>query len=149
MSPIHFVWATPAQVEELKQIDEAQEKINLKKEWIQYRYELASHDCYAKFFTVSCLKDARNNYRAELLPVRQEELAMHEHQRELKEALKNERDLERQAESADPNKAKERANNRKAFDEKQQKRADRAAELEERRKDAAKRSEENHNASPF
>jgi hypothetical protein len=47
------------------------------------------------------------------------------------------------AEKADPAKAAERAENVRAFEQKQEDAAKRAADLEERRKDAPRRAQEN------
>lgn len=143
------VLATPAQIQELKQIEEIQEKLDLQKQWAKYRLDKSNVDCYKKFFTSACLKDNRAVYNQELRVIREQELPMHDRQRELKEALKTERDKEREAERNDPSKAKERDDNRRAFEEKQEKRVQRARDLEERRKDADKRSKENRNSSPF
>ena len=62
---------------------------------------------------------------------------------------KDEKDQIRVAEYQDPKKVQERANNRAAYEEKQRLRAERAVELEERKKDAEKRSQENKQTSPL
>lgn len=141
--------ANPVAEAELKKIDEIQSQLNIKKDWAKYRYEETSAACYKKFFTDSCLKDARAAYRRETLDIRTQELPMHDRQRELKEALKNERDQKRRLESQDPQKAAQRADNKKAFEEKQEKMIERTLDLEDRRKDAAKRAQENRQTSPF
>jgi hypothetical protein len=141
--------ATPVAEAELKKIDEIQSQLNVKKDWAKFRYDEASAACYTKFFTDSCLKDARAIYRKETLDIRNQELPMHDRQRELKETLKTERDQKRRLESQDPKKAAQRADNKKAFEEKQEKMIERTLDLEERRKDAAKRAQENRQTSPF
>jgi len=142
-------YATPEIEAELKKIDEIQAQLNLKKDWAQYRFDQASVECYQKFFTSSCIKDARKIYRQETLAIRSQELPMNDRQRQLKELLKTERDNQRRLEREDPKRALERAENKKAYEEKQAKMIERTQELEERRKDAPKRSEGNRNASPF
>lgn len=141
--------ANPVAETELKNIDEIQSQLNVKKDWAKYRYDEASAACYKKFFTDSCLKDARTAYRQETLDIRNQELPMHDRQRELKEILKSERDQKRKLESQNPQKAAQRADNKKAFEEKQEKMIERTLDLEERRKDAAKRAQENRQTSPF
>lgn len=46
----------------------------------------------------SCLKDARATYRKEIDPIRDQEVAVHEVQRKLRESLKNQEDIKRAAE---------------------------------------------------
>lgn len=142
-------FATPEAEAELKKIDEIQTQLNLKKDWAKYRFEQASALCYEKFFTASCLSDAKAAYRQEIIEIRNQELPMHDRQRALKESLKTERDRQRKLEREDPKRAQERLEKRKAYEEKQKKMTERTLELEERRKDAPKRSEGNRNASPF
>lgn len=83
------VFASPAAEAELKKIDEIQSQLNLKKDWAKFRYDEASTACYNKFFTDSCLKDARKIYRQETLDIRTQELPMHDRQRELKRNSEN------------------------------------------------------------
>lgn len=149
LSFVGLTLANPEQVQELKKIDEVQERLDLQKQWARYRLDKANVECYKKFFTTSCLKDNRAIYNQEMKVIRDQELPMHDRQRDLKESLKTERDKERETERNDPEKVKERADNRRAFEEKQERRVQRARDLEERRKDADKRSKENRNSSPF
>lgn len=74
---------------------------------------------------------------------------MHNRQREVNEFIKDEKDQLRFADYADPQKVKQRAENRANFEEKQRLRSEREAELEQRRKDAEKRAKENRNTSPL
>jgi hypothetical protein len=134
---------------ELKLLDELQEKINLKKQWTTYRYDNDVVACYSKYFMDHCLKKSRNEHLKEYKLIRDQELALHERQRYLKELIKDERDDQRNSERIDPQKVKERAANVKAYEEKQKLRAERAQDLEERRKDADSRAQENKNSSPF
>jgi len=57
--------------------------------------------------------------------------------------LKDQEDIKRAAERASPEKAVERSDNQREYEEKQKDAAARAAELEQRRKDAPKRAQEN------
>lgn len=141
--------ALPEVETELKQIEDIQIQLNTKKDWAKFRYDELVVQCYKKFFTDYCIKDARAAYRQETLAIRNQELPMHDRQRELKEILKTERDKKRQLEAQDPQKVKQRAVNKKAFEEKQEKMIERTLDLEDRRRDAAKRAQENRNASPF
>jgi hypothetical protein len=90
-----------------------------------------------------CLSQTRAQYRKEIDPIRVQEVELNAAQRELRRLLKDERDAKRIADKADPAKAAERAENVRAFEEKQQDAAKRAADLEERRKDAPRRAQEN------
>ena len=144
-----FAHASSEVEAELKKIEDIQVQLNTKKDWAKFRYDELVVQCYKKFFTDSCIKDARAAYRQETLAIRNQELPMHDRQRELKEILKTERDKQRQLESQDPQKAKQRAGNKKAYEEKQEKMIERTLELEERRKDAAKRAQEHRQTSPF
>ena len=139
----------PAEQAELDDIDIRQENINLQKDWAQYRYEQAQHDCYAKFFTTNCLDQARLVHRKEMREIRAQEVLMHDRQRALKAILKDERDAQRDAERKDPIKADQRTENVKAYEQKQIDKANREAELEKKRADAKDRAEENKKASPF
>lgn len=141
--------ATPQEALELKEIDVIQEKLNLQRDWADYRFEKSKNECYSKFFTTSCLKDAKQLHDQEIKKIRAQEVPMHDKQRNLKESLKNERDMERAAERSDPKKEQERVKNRRVFEEKQADRAQREKDLEERRQDAQKRSQENRSSSPF
>lgn len=94
-------------------------------------------------FVNSCLQDARAKYRREIDPIRAQEVLLNDNQRILRDRIKTQRDAERAAERSDPKRAQERADNEKAFQQKQKEAAARAADLEERRKDAPRRAQEN------
>lgn len=143
------VFATPEEQLELKELELTQEKLNLQKDWIKYRFEKSKNECYSKFFTNSCLRDAKEVHDKEVKNIRVQEIPMHDRQRELKESLKNQRDEERNLEKRDPKHALEREKNRRVYEEKQADRAQREKDLEERRQDAQKRSQENRSSSPF
>jgi hypothetical protein len=64
-------------------------------------------------------------------------------QRKLRESLKNQEDIKRATERASAEKAAERAANQREYEAKQKAAAERAADLEQRRKDAPKRAQEN------
>jgi hypothetical protein len=137
------VLATPAEEAELEQLDRIEQELELQREWAKYRWGKASSECYQNYWVNSCLKDARALYRKEIDPIRQQEVALHEVQRKLRESLKNQEDIKRAAERASSEKAAERAANQAEFEQKQKDAAARAADLEQRRKDAPKRAQEN------
>ena len=135
--------ATPAQEAELERLDSIEAELTLQREWVDYRWKKASSECYQKYLVNRCLSQARTQYRKEIDPIRAQEVELNAAQRELRELLKDERDAKRIADRADPAKAAERTENKRAFEEKQQDAAKRAADLEERRKDAPRRAQEN------
>ena len=135
--------ATPAQEAELEKLDKIEAELTLQREWADYRWKKASSECYEKYLVNRCLSQTRAQYRKEIDPIRVQEVELNAAQRELRRLLKDERDAKRKAEKADPAKAAERAENVRAFEEKQQDAAKRAADLEERRKDAPRRAQEN------
>jgi hypothetical protein len=135
--------ATPAQEAELEKLDKIEAELSLQREWADYRWKKASAECYQKYLVNRCLSQTRAQYRKEIDPIRAQEVELNTAQRELRKLLKDERDAKRIAEKADPAKAAERAENVRAFEEKQQDAAKRAADLEERRKDAPRRAQEN------
>jgi len=137
------VLATPAEEAELEQLNKIEQELELQREWAKYRWGKASSECYQQYWVNSCIKDARANYRKEIDPIREQEVALHEVQRKLRESLKNQEDIKRAAERASPEKAAERAANQREFEQKQKDAAVRAADLEQRRKDAPKRAQEN------
>lgn len=137
------VLATPAEEAELEQLNKIEQELELQREWAKYRWGKTSSECYQKYWVNSCLKDARADYRKEIDPIREQEVALHEVQRKLRESLKNQEDIKRAAERASPEKAAERAANQQEYEQKQKDAAARAADLEQRRKDAPKRAQEN------
>ena len=138
-----LVLATPAEEAELEQLNAIEKELEVQREWAKYRWEKASFECYKNYWVNYCLSSARAEYREELDPIREQEVALHEVQRTLRKSLKDQEDQRRIAERAAPEKAIERAENQKEFEEKQKAAAARAAELEQRRKDAPKRAQEN------
>ena len=135
--------ATPAEEAELEQLDKIEQELELQREWSKFRWGKASSECYQEYWVNSCLRSARANYRKEIDPIREQEVALHEVQRKLRESLKTQEDAKRAAERASPEKAAERAANQREFEQKQKDAAARAADLEQRRKDAPKRAQEN------
>jgi len=135
--------ATPAQEAELEKLDLIEAELTLQREWADYRWKKASSECYQKYLVNRCLSQARAQYRKEIDPIRAQEVELNTAQRELRTLLKDERDAKRKAEKSDPAKAAERAENIRAFEEKQRDAARRAEDLEERRKDAPRRAKEN------
>ena len=128
---------------ELERLNRIEAELTLQREWADYRWKKTNSECYAKFFVNSCLEDARAKYRREIEPIRSQEVLLNENQRIFKDRIKTQRDAQRAAERADPKRSQERANNEKAFQQKQKEAAARAADLEERRKDAPRRAQEN------
>jgi hypothetical protein len=128
---------------ELEGLNQIEAELTLQREWAEYRWKKTNSECYAKFFVNSCLVDARGKYRREIDPIRAQEVLLNENQRIFKDRIKTQRDAQRAAERSDPKRSQERADNEKAFQQKQKEAAARAADLEERRKDAPRRAQEN------
>jgi ketopantoate reductase len=137
------VFATPAEEAELEQLNGIEKELEVQREWAKYRWEKSSSECYQRYWVNYCLNNARALYRKEIDPIREQEVALHEVQRKLRESLKNQEDIKRAAERASPEKAAERVANQREFEQKQKDAAARAADLEQRRKDAPKRAQEN------
>ena len=135
--------ATPAQEAELEKLDKIEAELTLQREWADYRWKKASSECYQKYLVNRCLSQTRAQYRKEIDPIRAQEVELNTAQRELRRLLKDERDAKRIADKADPTKEAERAQNKRAFEQKQVDAAKRAEDLEERRKDAPRRAQEN------
>jgi hypothetical protein len=144
-----FTVAGPLEDKELKELGEIQEKLDTQRDWIKYRYDQKVIDCYSYFFMQRCMDRARSDYLKDSKPIRDQEIALHDRKRVVNEAIKDEKDQLRIAEYKDPKKAKERAENRAAYEEKQRLREERIHELEERRKDAPARADENRKSSPL
>ena len=138
-----LVLATPAEEAELAQLDKIEQDLELQREWAKYRWGKAQSDCYQKYWVNYCIGSARTQYRKEIDPITEQEIALHEVQRKLRKSLKDQEDIKRAAERASPVKAAERTDNQREFEEKQKAAAVRAADLEQRRKDAPKRAQEN------
>ena len=135
--------ATPAEEAQLEQLDKIERDLELQRDWAKYRWDKSNSECYQKYWVNSCLKDARAAYRKEIDPIRVQEVELHEVQRKLRASIKDQRDATKIAERASAEKAAERAANQKEFEEKQKAAAARAADVEQRRKDAPKRAQEN------
>jgi hypothetical protein len=146
---IGYASANQAQEQELQELEKVQSNLDTQKEWVKYRYDKSLAECYAYFWMQKCSDKARVIYLKESQAIRDQEIALHNRQRELNEYLKDEKDQARYADYADPEKVKERAQNRANFEEKQRLRAQREADLEERKKDAEKRAQENRKTSPL
>ena len=134
---------TPAEEAELDKLDKIEAELELQRDWAKYRWGKASSECYENYWVNYCLRNARAQYRKEIDPIGEQERALHEVQRNLRKSIKDQEDQKRAAERASPLKAAERADNQREFDEKQKAAAARAADLEQRRKDAPKRAQEN------
>ena len=135
--------ATPAEEVELAKLDKIESELELQREWAKYRWGKASSDCYQNYWVNYCLRSARAEYRKEIDPISEQERALHEVQRNLRKSIKDQEDQKRAAERASPVKAVERTDNQREFEDKQKAAAARAADLEQRRKDAPKRAQEN------
>lgn len=135
--------ATPAEETQLEQLDKIERELELQRDWAKYRWEKTNSECYQKYWVNSCLKDSRAEYRKEIDPIRVQEVELHEVQRKLRASIKDQRDAAKIAERASAEKAAERSANQKDFEEKQKAAAARAADVEQRRKDAPKRAQEN------
>ena len=135
--------ATPAEEAELDRLDKIEQELEVQRDWAKYRWGKASSECYQNYWVNYCLGSARADYRKEIDPIDDQERALHEVQRNLRKSIKDQEDKKRAAERASPEKAAERADNQREFDEKQKAAAARAADLEQRRKDAPKRAQEN------
>ena len=138
-----LVLATPAEEAQLEQLDGIERDLELQRDWAKYRWEKTSSECYQKYWVNRCLSESRAQYRKEIDPIRAQEVELHEVQRKLRASLKDQRDAQKIAERASAEKAAERSANQKEFEEKQKAAAARAADLEQRRKDAPKRAQEN------
>ena len=138
-----IAFATPAEEAELAKLDKIEQELELQREWAKYRWGKASSDCYQNYWVNYCLRSARAEYRKEVDPISEQERALHEVQRNLRKSVKDQEDQKRAAERASPLKAAERTDNQREFEEKQKAAAARAADLEQRRKDAPKRAQEN------
>ena len=138
-----LVIATPAEEAQLEQLDKIERELELQRDWAKYRWEKTNTECYQKYWVNSCLKDSRAEYRKEIDPIREQEVELHEVQRKLRASIKDQRDAAKIAERASAEKAAERTANQKEFEEKQKAAAARAADVEQRRKDAPRRAQEN------
>ena len=138
-----LVLATPAEEARLEQLNKIEQELELQREWAKYRWGKAQAECYQKYWVNYCIGSARSQYRKEIDPITEQEIALHDEQRKLRKSLKDQEDIKRAAERASPVKAAERVDNQREFEEKQKAAAARAADLEQRRKDAPKRAQEN------
>ena len=138
-----LVLATPAEEAELDQLDKIEQELETQRDWAKYRWGKASSECYKNYWVNYSLSSARAQYRKEIDPITQQEIALHEVQRNLRKNIKDQNDQKRAAERASPEKAAERVDNQREYEDKQKAAAARAADLEQRRKDAPKRAQEN------
>jgi hypothetical protein len=139
----NVVLATPAEEAQLEQLDKIEHELELQRDWAKYRWDKTNSECYQQYWVNRCLSQSRAQYRKEIDPIRAQEVELHEAQRGLRSSIKDQRDAAKIAERASSEKAAERAANQKDFEEKQKAAAARAADVEQRRKDAPKRSQEN------
>ena len=135
--------ATPAEEAQLEQLDKIEQELELQRDWAKYRWEKTNTECYQKYWVNRCLSESRAQYRKEIDPIQTQEVELHEVQRALRSSLKDQRDAAKIAERGSAEKAAERTANQKEFEEKQKAAAARAADVEQRRKDAPRRAQEN------
>ena len=138
-----MVLATPAEEAQLEQLDKIEQELELQRDWAKYRWGKTNSECYQKYWVNRCLSQSRAEYRKEIDPIQAQEVELHEVQRKLRASIKDQRDAAKIAERASAEKAAERSANQKEFEEKQKAAAARAADVEQRRKDAPKRAQEN------
>ena len=138
-----IVLATPAEEAQLEQLDKIEQELELQRDWAKYRWGKTNSECYQKYWVNRCLSQSRAEYRKEIDPIQAQEVELHEVQRKLRASIKDQRDAAKIAERASAEKAAERSANQKEFEEKQKAAAARAADVEQRRKDAPKRAQEN------
>ena len=138
-----MVLATPAEEAQLEQLDKIEQELELQRDWAKYRWGKTNSECYQKYWVNRCLSQSRAEYRKEIDPIQAQEVDLHEVQRKLRASIKDQRDAAKIAERASAEKAAERSANQKEFEEKQKAAAARAADVEQRRKDAPKRAQEN------
>lgn len=138
-----LVLATPAEEAQLEQLDKIEQELELQRDWAKYRWGKTNSECYQKYWVNRCLSQSRAEYRKEIDPIQAQEVELHEVQRKLRASIKDQRDAAKIAERASAEKAAERSANQKEFEEKQKAAAARAADVEQRRKDAPKRAQEN------
>ena len=138
-----LVVATPEEEAQLESLNKIDQQLELQRDWAKYRWEKAQNECYTHYWVSYCLSGARSDYRKAIDPIGTQQVALHTEQRRIRESLKDQKDAEKIANRASPEKAAERVENKQKYEQKQKDAAQRAADLEERRKDAPKRSQEN------
>ncbi|MBT8587308.1 hypothetical protein G6675_03320 [Polynucleobacter paneuropaeus] len=138
-----LAFATPEEEAQLDSLDKIDQQLELQRDWAKYRWEKAQNECYTHYWVSYCLSGARSDYRKAIDPIGTQQVALHAEQRKIRESLKDQKDAEKIASRASPEKAAERAENKQKYEQKQKDAAQRAADLEQRRKDAPKRSQEN------
>ncbi|QWD84355.1 hypothetical protein ICU98_03135 [Polynucleobacter sp. MWH-P3-07-1] len=138
-----LAFATPEEEAQLDSLDKIDQQLELQRDWAKYRWEKAQNECYKHYWVSYCLSSARSDYRKAIDPIGTQQVALHAEQRKIRESVKDQRDAQKIADRASPEKAAERAENKQKYEQKQKDAATRAADLEQRRKDAPKRSQEN------
>lgn len=115
--------------ERAKAFDAREHVLDKRTSEMNYRYAVAQHDCYSRFFVNDCLDKARDAMRVEKGDIRTARLALSDERRsdrarkrDQDEAAARQRDL---AEA--PQRAQNEQRNRAAFDAKQQQHAEQAA----------------------
>lgn len=90
-----------------------------------YRYAVAEHDCYSRFFVNHCLGVARDKMREERASIRQAQLALDDEQRAVRAKQRDEQIALKQAQNAAeaPQRAANEAANAAAFRDKQEQNA--------------------------
>ncbi|WP_153075052.1 hypothetical protein [Paraburkholderia bonniea] len=90
-----------------------------------YRYAVAQHNCYSKFFVNHCLNKARNAMRSVQADIRKEQLALDDEQRVARAYQRDQQAALTQArnEAEAPQRAAEDARNAQAYEDKQRQHA--------------------------
>ncbi|MFP3560757.1 hypothetical protein SB861_60765, partial [Paraburkholderia sp. SIMBA_049] len=73
--------AVPVAASATQDFDARQKVLNQRSAENDYRYAVAEHDCYSKFFVNHCLGNARDRMLEERASIRQEQLALDDEQR--------------------------------------------------------------------
>lgn len=125
-----------------KQFDARQKALDQRTEENNYRYGVAEHDCYSKFFVNYCLGKARDQMRTVQADIRKEQLALDGEQRTERARQRDEQAALKRAqdEAGAPQRAAEDALNAQAYQDKQRQhqidQAQRAAEAPQRNANA-------------
>ncbi|PQV53301.1 hypothetical protein B0G83_102387 [Paraburkholderia sp. BL21I4N1] len=101
--------------------DARQKVLDQRSEENNYRYGVAEHDCYSKFFVNYCLNKARDSMRVVQADIRKEQLALDGEQRAQRARDRDEQAAIKRAqdEASAPQRAAEDARNTQAYQDKQ------------------------------
>lgn len=110
--------------------DARQKVLNQRSAENDYRYAVAEHDCYSKFFVNACLGKARDRMREERSRIQHEKLALDDEERALRAQQRDQQISLKAAQHAAeaPQRAANEAANAAAYRDKQQQNALKQAE---------------------